>query len=96
MYILKGIFLTILRFGRGLATIPGIFVDVSAIETNILYFSLTTKKITTYELIDKLKARGVLLNAVADGIRIRAVVSYEVTSAALDKALEIIAEVMKS
>ena len=79
------------RLAEGLAQLPGIQVDPQAVQTNILFFDLTS--MPAQELTDKLRQRGVLIGP-AGPDRIRAVTHLDVSSEQITQALEIIKQVL--
>jgi threonine aldolase len=75
---------------EGLQRIPGIAVPHS-VQTNIVIFDVGATGIPTAEFSARLKARGVLMNGVT-GTLMRLVTHYDVSRAACERALEIVAE----
>ncbi|KAH3764720.1 threonine aldolase [Pelomyxa schiedti] len=79
------------RFAVGISKIPGIAIDVEAVQTNILMFSLSSAtRVTLPELVDSLKKQHILVSAV-DSTRIRVVTSMEVTERDMETAIAAIA-----
>lgn len=72
-----------------LAAIPGISIDPAAVETNIIVFDVSETGLKPSEISTRLKAEGVLLNAINDR-QMRAVTHYDVTREDCDKALAIL------
>jgi threonine aldolase len=64
------------RLALALATVPGLHLNAAEVETNMVYFDVTTMPAT--DLVAKLAAAGVLVLATGPN-RIRAVTSLEVT-----------------
>ncbi|MFC1693254.1 threonine aldolase family protein [Candidatus Latescibacterota bacterium] len=77
---------------EGIHTIPGIELDVSTVETNIVIFDVTT--FSAQELADRLKTAGVYVLATARNT-LRAVTHLDVSGDDIEKAVHIIREVMK-
>ena len=63
------------KLASGLANIQGIRTDPAAVETNILFFELTSDKITPQQLAARLKEKGVLIGS-GPSRRIRMVTHY--------------------
>ena len=78
-------------FAEGILDLPGLELDLSTVETNIIRFGLTN--IPAAELVEKLKDRGVLVLANAPDA-IRAVTHLGVTSGDIEEAVGIIGEIM--
>lgn len=76
---------------EGLAHIPGIEVDPSRVETNIVFFDIAGTGVAPRHFVTALRERGVRL--AGDTTRFRAVLSYEVTTDDVDRALSAIRQV---
>ncbi len=82
------------HLAEGLANIPGIVIDPTRIQTNIVIFELAPEAgWTPTALQAQLKQQGVLLSL--SGERLRAVTHYGITRNEIDAALGIIERVMK-
>ena len=79
------------RLAKRLAHLPGIQIDPAAVETNIVFFRLTS--MTAAELTAKLKERNVLLSPFSSHV-IRAVTHLEIASEQIDAALEVFGEIL--
>jgi threonine aldolase len=79
---------------EGLANLPGIAIDASAVETNILFFEITKPGLSAVAFDDGLKARGVRMGAVGP-TRIRALTHLDVDRAGIDRALQAAAQVLR-
>jgi threonine aldolase len=77
---------------EGLATIPGIEIDKSLVETNILFFS--PRGIDASALWDRLSERGVLCSGTPQ--RVRMVTHYGIERGDIDRVLETVREVAAS
>jgi threonine aldolase len=75
---------------EGLARIDGIRVDAASVATNIVVFDVGGTGFAGGEISARLKARGVLINAI-DERRMRAVTHYDVDRTACARALEAMA-----
>lgn len=69
-----------------LATIPGIAIDPASVESNIVIFDVSGTKLKPADISARLKAEGILLNAINDRL-MRAVTHYDVTSEDCEKAI---------
>jgi threonine aldolase len=82
------------HLAEGLANIPGIVIDPSRIQTNIVIFELAAETgWTPAALQTQLKQRGVLLSL--SGNRLRAVTHYGITRSDIEIALGTIEQVLK-
>lgn len=79
---------------QGLVQIPGLVVDLAGVQTNIVYFDVQRPDLTPAQLADALEARGVRLLP-AGGRSLRAVTHYQVSRADVERAVDIIAGVMR-
>ena len=79
---------------EGIAEIPGLFVDLSSVQTNIVVVNLTSERMTQEEVVAGLAERGVLVVPWTKG-RIRLVTHYGVERRHIEQALQIMADVMK-
>jgi threonine aldolase len=82
------------HLARGLASIPGITVNVEKVQTNIVIFSLEGSGILSAEFISALRQRNILALPV-DDIRVRMVTHLELDRAAIDRAIEAASEIMR-
>lgn len=73
---------------HGLVRMEGMSVDPVAVETNIVVATVTRPEIDAPRLAASLAERGVLLNAL-DGRRLRIVTNYHVTTADVERVLDI-------
>lgn len=77
---------------QGLAAIPGIAIDPSTVETNIVIFDVAATGLSPREFSARLKERGVWINGVgASGLR--AVTHFDVSRADCERALGAVREV---
>jgi threonine aldolase len=80
---------------EGLARIPGVQIDPARVQTNIAVFDVRGTGIAPAIVSSRLKARGVLMNAINDR-QVRAVTHYDVDRAGCTRALELVAEAVAS
>ena len=73
-----------------LAEIPGIAIDASKVESNIVIFDVSGTGHTGSGFSAALKERGILMNAINDRL-VRAVTHYDVTRADCERAMEAMA-----
>jgi threonine aldolase len=79
------------RLAEGLARLPGVRLDPSTIETNIVFFDLTGS-LTAPAAVERMLARGVRMGAL--GARtIRAVTHLDVDAAGIERALAVARDV---
>lgn len=77
------------RLAEGLADCPGIEVDITTVETNIVFIKVTAMPAS--ELSARLKSAGVLANA--SGNQIRVVTHLDVSRDQVDEAVRILRQV---
>ncbi len=82
------------KLACGLAEIKNIAINPAEVETNILYFDVSPAERTAQEVVWACRQKGVLLHATGK-TRIRCVTHLDVSFADIDKALNVIAEVMR-
>ena len=73
---------------EGLAALPGVTLDPSAVETNIVIFEVDDAPGLVKRLADRVELQSV------NATRVRAVTHLDVTQADVDEALSIFAEVL--
>jgi threonine aldolase len=76
-----------------IAGIPGVKLDPSKVQTNIVVFDITETGLTSPELSKMLRERGVRMNG-ATSTLMRAVTHYDVTRADCDEAVEVLSGVL--
>ena len=77
---------------RKLAAIPGIELDPSKVQTNIVIFSVKPSGLSSADFLARCSARGVLAVPV-DADRVRMVTHFDVNRADIEKAAEIVESV---
>jgi threonine aldolase len=75
-----------------LAEIPGIKIDPSRVQTNILLFDISGLGVTTSEFSGDLRARGILANGISD-THMRMVTHVDVAREQCERAADIVAQV---
>jgi len=83
------------RLAEIIADAPGLCVNLSDVETNILFFHLESESITASELESRLGKRGIKLYAIG-GSRLRAVTHLDVDRQMIEAAGKIIVEEMRA
>jgi threonine aldolase len=78
---------------QGMTQLDGVEIDPATVETNILFFTLTHPELTSAQLAQGLKERGVLINS-APGRRLRMVFNRHVTGEDVPTILAAMAEVL--
>jgi threonine aldolase len=78
---------------EGLANIPRIGIDPAQVQTNIVIYNVHQSGLTSTEFLQKLAQRQVLGGAV-DGRRIRMVTHLDVDRRDVERAVQVIAQVM--
>lgn len=76
---------------EGVGELPGLEIDLSTVETNIVIFQVAKDDLTPQELVVKLASRGVKMIPFGKG-SIRAVTHYGVTSQDVEEALMVLQE----
>jgi len=81
------------RLAEGLADIPGIALDPSRVQTNIVFFDLEEGAHDAAEFCERIAERGVKMGPTG-GHRIRAVTHYGIEAEHIEQALAVVAQVM--
>jgi threonine aldolase len=82
------------RLAHGIAEIDGLDIDANAVETNILYFDVNLPGLAVPALLERLKAEGVLM--LGTGPRsIRAVTHLDVSKEGIERAIEVLRQVVQ-
>jgi len=80
------------HFAESLRNLPGIWVDVDAVETNIVFFDIAGSQLTAETFCAAMKEKGVDLGGA--GTRIRAVTHLDVTREDVDAAVAAIRDLL--
>ena len=83
------------RLATELAEIPGLFVDVDRVRTNIVYVDILEPGPAAPELVERLRVEGVRVLPVGPG-RFRAVTHYHIASEDVAYALGVFRRVMRN
>lgn len=78
---------------EGLATLPGVTIDLSAVQTDIVIFRLSDPARDPGAFIKALAQRGLLIGGMGRGL-LRAVTHYGIDSGDVEEALEIMRSVL--
>jgi threonine aldolase len=81
------------RLAEGLAKLPGITIDLSLVQTDIVRFELAEGAPDAADFVAALRERGLLMGRVG-GRAIRAVTHYGIEEAQIDQALATVREVL--
>jgi threonine aldolase len=79
---------------EGLASLPGVRVDLALVQTNIIIFDVSGTGIAAPEVSRQLKESGILMNAV-NATSLRAVTHYDVDHAGCEQALDAIGRIVR-
>ncbi|MBN2129980.1 MAG: low-specificity L-threonine aldolase [Sedimentisphaerales bacterium] len=83
------------RLARGIDEIGGLCIDLSRVQTNIVYFDVADDQVGAEEIVTRLAARGVKILQLGPR-RFRAVTHYGIAIGDIDQAVSALAEVMTS
>ena len=81
------------RLAMGLSTIPGLGIDPSSVQTNIVIFDIAPTGLTPSRMMAELVARGVRMSSYR-GTHVRAVTHLDVSSQDVDTAVQVVREVV--
>lgn len=81
------------RLARALAEMPGVSIDLAAVETNIVYFDADRTRGNAAELCARLKQEGVWMLPVGPQ-RLRAVTHLDVDAVGIDRAIKVLGRVL--
>ncbi len=79
---------------EGLANTPGIEIDVSKVQTNIVIFDVSGTGLSAQEFSARLKSAGVLMNGI-NARAVRLVTHCDVSRKDCERALAVISEVTR-
>jgi threonine aldolase len=79
---------------RGLARIPGIRVDPSSVQTNIVIYDVRETKLSAAEFLERI-AKHQVLGVAVDSQRVRMVTHVDVARSDVETAIDIIGEVLR-
>jgi threonine aldolase len=82
------------RLAEGIAQMPGLYLDLDTVQSDIVIFNVTSEQVTAAELVAGLKQRGVQMSAISAD-RIRAVTHHGIESGDIDTTLQAVGEVME-
>jgi threonine aldolase len=83
------------RLARGIAGIAGLSTDAKRVQTNVVIFEVTRPGASAAAVVEGWRRAGVLAS-LRDDSHVRVLTHYDVTPAAIDTAVERLAQVMKS
>ena len=73
--------------GEAIAQTPGLEIDLSTVQTDIVVFSIVRRDLTPAQLVGRLKQDGVLMNPFPGTTKIRAVTHYGIERPDIEKAI---------
>ena len=83
------------RLAQGIAQVPGLSVDLAAVETNLVYFEVPANSVTADELAHDLGQRGIRVLALGPR-RLRAVTHHGIEAEDIDQSLDAIRAAMRT
>ncbi|MCP4245416.1 MAG: aminotransferase class I/II-fold pyridoxal phosphate-dependent enzyme [bacterium] len=83
------------RLAGALAEMPGVSVDPTEVETNILFFKLDASRGTAADFCARLEAEGVWMLA-ESAQRVRALTHLDVDAAGIDRAIDVLRHLLGS
>ncbi len=83
------------RLAEGIASISGLSIELTKVQTNIIYFELDEDRMSPNELVTELNKKEVKLLAVGPN-RLRAVTHYGISAGDIDLTIKALGEVMKA
>ena len=81
------------KLAEGLSEMPGITIDPTQIQTNIVFFDVTHERVAADELVKQLDAAGIRMLSTSPG-KVRAVTHYHISEEDIDLTLEMISKKM--
>lgn len=81
------------RLAGALAELPGITINPTEVETNLIFFELISARLAPAELSAQMKARGILMGG-GPSRRIRLVTHYGIEAADIDRTIEAFRAIM--
>ncbi len=82
------------QLAEGISQIDGLSIDLSKVQTNIIYFDLISKRITVEQFIARLNERGIKTLCLTGTPRFRMVTHHGIDSNDIDAALSALKQVM--
>lgn len=77
----------------GLAELPGVQIDLSKVQTNIVRFTFAHPRLSVDEFLAALRARGILMGSVSN-TSIRAVTHYGIDRSHIEYVISVAAEIL--
>lgn len=82
------------RLAEGVAALRGVKLDPERVQTNIVIFDIADSGLTTTQVTQELKARGVLANGI-NAREMRMVTHYDVSRADIEQTLRALREILE-
>jgi len=83
------------RLAEGISQIDGLSIDLSKVQTNIIYFNLVTDRLSADEFLTRLEKKGIKLLCIGGPSRFRMVTHYGIGPEDIDVTLAALREVME-
>jgi threonine aldolase len=84
------------RLAEAIANMPGISIDPKKVVTNIVIFNVKARHKTGEQFVADLERQGLLAQTTTEKYEVRLVTHYDVASADVDRAIEILHTLTKS
>ena len=84
------------HLAEGIAQIEGLSTDISVVHTNIIYFELTSNRLSAEQLIARLEGKGVRLLSLGGASRFRMVTHHGIEAEDIEATLAALNEVMEA
>jgi len=81
------------KLAEGLAELPGLYIDLDTVQTNILMVDIVREDLNSTQLVDILKDEGVLSSAISEK-RVRFVTHRDVGDKDIDYTLQVMSKIM--
>jgi threonine aldolase len=82
------------QLAEGIVEIPNLSLDLEKVQTNIVYFNLTSEKLTTKALVQQLANQGIKILSLGPA-RLRAVTHYGISTKDIDVTLKTLQKIME-
>ena len=82
------------HLAEGIARIPGLSIEPERVQTNIIYFSLVSRQLTTEKFVAQLGNKGIKILQLGPTL-LRAVTHYGISAEDIDLALAVLGQTME-
>lgn len=83
------------HLAEGIAQIEGLSIDLTVVQTNIIYFELVSDKVDVQTFLTRLGEKGIKLLRIGGPRRFRVVTHYGIEAEDIDVTLEAMREVIE-